>query len=77
MFCPLAIPMMPLTRAVSPLKTCGGSGTLYRKVEHLLIAVPIIIAAAWFVMIFFVRTLYSEFGYANSVLLWNLTLSET
>jgi len=43
---------------------CGGSGTLYRKVEHLLIAVPIIIAAAWFIMIFFVRTLYSEFGWA-------------
>ncbi|KAI9446473.1 hypothetical protein H4582DRAFT_2108132 [Lactarius indigo] len=44
--------------------TCGGSGTLYRKVEHFLIAVPCIIAAAWLVMIFFVRALYYEFGWA-------------
>ncbi|KAI9466195.1 hypothetical protein BJY52DRAFT_1201837 [Lactarius psammicola] len=44
--------------------TCGGPGTLYRKVEHLLIAVPCIIAAAWFVMVFFVRALYYEFGWA-------------
>lgn len=44
--------------------TCGGPGTLYRKVEHLLLAVPIVIAAAWFIMIFFVRELYSEFGWA-------------
>lgn len=43
---------------------CGGSGTLYRKVEHLLITVPCIIAAAWLVMIFFVRALYYEFGWA-------------
>jgi hypothetical protein len=44
--------------------TCGGKGTLYRKVEHLLIAVPAIIAAAWFIMLFFVRALYFEFGWA-------------
>ncbi|KAI0256681.1 hypothetical protein BJV78DRAFT_1166134 [Lactifluus subvellereus] len=44
--------------------SCGGSGTLYRKVEHLLIVVPCIIALAWFVMIFFVRALYYEFGWA-------------
>ncbi|KAI0302014.1 hypothetical protein BC826DRAFT_493297 [Russula brevipes] len=43
---------------------CGGPGTLYRKVEHLLIAVPGIIGAAWIVMIFFVRALYYEFGWA-------------
>ncbi|KAH9001287.1 hypothetical protein EDB92DRAFT_1939044 [Lactarius akahatsu] len=43
---------------------CGGRGTLYRKVEHLLITVPCIIAAAWLVMIFFVRALYYEFGWA-------------
>jgi len=41
---------------------CGGPGTLYRKVEHLLIAVPVVIAASWIVMIFFVRALYYEFG---------------
>ncbi|KAI0306591.1 hypothetical protein B0F90DRAFT_1808253 [Multifurca ochricompacta] len=44
--------------------TCGGRGTLYRKVEHLLIVVPCVIAAAWFIMIFFVRALYYEFGWA-------------
>jgi hypothetical protein len=43
---------------------CGGPGTLFRKVEHLLIAVPCIIAAAWFIIIFFVRALYFEFGWA-------------
>ena len=77
MFCPLAIPMMPWTHAFPPLKTCGGPGTLYRKVEHLLLAVPIVIAVAWFIMIFFVRELYSEFGYANIVLFWSVTLSVT
>lgn len=69
--------MIPQTHAVSPHKTCGGPGTLYAKVEHLLLAVPIVIAVAWVVMIFFVRTLYSEFGYANSILFWNLPLSVT
>jgi len=44
--------------------TCGGPGTLYTKVEHFLFAVPIVIAAAWVIMIFFVRALYSEFGWA-------------
>jgi len=43
---------------------CGGEGTLYRKVEHFLIAVPGIIAVSWFIMIFFVRALYYEFGWA-------------
>lgn len=43
---------------------CGGHGTLYRKVEHLLFAVPGIIAAAWVVLILFVRALYYEFGWA-------------
>lgn len=75
MFCPLDISLIPQTHAVSPLKTCGGPGTLYNKVEHFLFAVPIVIAAAWVIMIFFVRTLYSEFGYANSILFWDLTLS--
>jgi len=44
--------------------SCGGPGTLYKKVEHFLIIVPCIIAAAWLVMIFFVRALYYEFGWA-------------
>jgi hypothetical protein len=45
-----------------PLKRCGGKGTLYRKVEHLLIATPGVIAVAWIVLIFYVRALYYEFG---------------
>jgi len=43
---------------------CGGPGTLYRKVEHLLIAVPVVIGVSWLIMIFFVRALYNEFGWA-------------
>ncbi|KAI0065358.1 hypothetical protein BV25DRAFT_1913422 [Artomyces pyxidatus] len=43
---------------------CGGPHTLFRKVEPFLIVVPCIIAAAWFVMVFFVRALYIEFGWA-------------
>jgi len=44
--------------------TCGGSGTLYSRVEHLLIAVPVIIAVSWIIIVFFVRALYYEFGWA-------------
>ena len=43
-------------------KSCGGEGTLYKKVEHFLIAVPAIIAASLLIMTFFVRALYYEFG---------------
>ncbi|KAF8503574.1 hypothetical protein F5888DRAFT_1004223 [Russula emetica] len=43
---------------------CGGPGTLFKKVEHLLIAVPATIAVAWVILIFFVRALYFEFGWA-------------
>ena len=45
-----------------PSKSCGGPGTLYKKVEHFLFAVPATIAAAWVILIFFVRALYFEFG---------------
>jgi hypothetical protein len=45
-----------------PFKLCGGPGTLFKKVEHLLFAVPAVIAASWVVLIFFVRALYFEFG---------------
>jgi len=44
------------------LKTCGGRGTLYSRVEHLLIAVPVIIGVSWIIIVFFVRALYYEFG---------------
>jgi len=43
---------------------CDGPGTLWRKVEPFLIVTPCIIALSWFVMLFFVRALFSEFGWA-------------
>ncbi|TFY72715.1 hypothetical protein EVG20_g296 [Dentipellis fragilis] len=43
---------------------CGGAHTLFRKVEPFLIVTPCIIAASWLVMMWFVRTLYAEFGWA-------------
>jgi len=43
---------------------CEGPGTLWHEVEPFLIVVPCIIAASWCIMIFFVRELYSEFGWA-------------
>lgn len=43
---------------------CGTSGSLWMKIRPLLIAAPAIIGAAWFVMLFFVKQLYGEFGWA-------------
>ncbi|KAJ7774808.1 hypothetical protein B0H16DRAFT_75150 [Mycena metata] len=43
---------------------CDGPGTLWRAVQPFLIVVPCIIAAAWFVMMFWIKELYSEFGWA-------------
>ncbi|KAF9532963.1 hypothetical protein CPB83DRAFT_846682 [Crepidotus variabilis] len=42
---------------------CGGPGTLWAKVEPYLIVAPCIIAASWISMLFFIKKLYSEFGY--------------
>ncbi len=61
MFNPL-LSLWPCELSCFSLKSCGGPGTLYRKVEHLLIAVPGIIALAWVILILFVRALYYEFG---------------
>ncbi|KAF9052619.1 hypothetical protein BJ165DRAFT_1441405 [Panaeolus papilionaceus] len=44
--------------------TCGGPGTLWAQVEPLLIVAPCVIAASWFVMLFWVKQLYAEFGWA-------------
>ena len=35
---------------------------MYSRVEHLLIAVPVIITVSWIIIVFFVRALYYEFG---------------
>ncbi|KAJ7172492.1 hypothetical protein C8R46DRAFT_1086145 [Mycena filopes] len=43
---------------------CEGPGTLWASVQPFLIVVPCIIAAAWFVMMFWIKELYSEFGWA-------------
>jgi len=43
---------------------CGGPGTLWRKVEPYLIVAPCIIGGSWLVMIFWIKQLYSEFGWA-------------
>ncbi|OCH95547.1 hypothetical protein OBBRIDRAFT_788096 [Obba rivulosa] len=42
----------------------SGPGTLWRKILPFLIVSPIVIGVSWFVMLFFVRQLYYEFGWA-------------
>jgi len=44
--------------------TCGGSGTLWAKVEPYLIVAPCIIAITLLLLCFWFRALYSEFGWA-------------
>jgi hypothetical protein len=43
---------------------CGGKGTLFERVEPFLIVAPCIIGASWLVMIFWIKQLYAEFGWA-------------
>jgi len=59
-----ALVRLPNCDGTTDYVECGGHGTLYRKVEHLLIAAPITIGVAWVILIFFVRALYDEFGWA-------------
>ncbi|KAH9901321.1 hypothetical protein C8Q73DRAFT_677483 [Cubamyces lactineus] len=42
----------------------GGPGTLWQNVFPFLIVPPVVIGVSWLVMIFFVRQLYLEFGWA-------------
>ncbi|KAI0362022.1 hypothetical protein OH77DRAFT_1584513 [Trametes cingulata] len=42
----------------------GGAGTLWQSVLPFLIVSPVVIGVSWLVMIFFVRQLYHEFGWA-------------
>ncbi|KAJ6596874.1 hypothetical protein DFH09DRAFT_1132979 [Mycena vulgaris] len=46
------------------LINCPGPGTLWAAVKPFLIVVPCVIAGAWFVMMFWIKELYSEFGWA-------------
>ncbi|EJD05887.1 uncharacterized protein FOMMEDRAFT_145248 [Fomitiporia mediterranea MF3/22] len=43
---------------------CDGPHTLWRRVEPFLIVVPCILSLSWLVMLFHVRELFSEFGWA-------------
>ncbi|KAF9477383.1 hypothetical protein BDN70DRAFT_995014 [Pholiota conissans] len=43
---------------------CEGPGTLWNEIRPLLIAAPCIIGGSWFFMLFFIKQLYSEFGWA-------------
>ncbi|KAG9226327.1 hypothetical protein CCMSSC00406_0003206 [Pleurotus cornucopiae] len=44
--------------------TCDGPGSLWRRVRPFLIVAPCVIGASWAVMLFFVKQLYAEFGWA-------------
>ncbi|KAF8959070.1 hypothetical protein BDZ97DRAFT_1667689 [Flammula alnicola] len=43
---------------------CDGPGTLWNEIRPLLIAAPCIIGGTWFFMLFWIRQLYGEFGWA-------------
>ncbi|KAF8188404.1 hypothetical protein BJ912DRAFT_851171 [Pholiota molesta] len=43
---------------------CEGPGTLWNEIRPLLIAAPCIIGGSWLFMLFFIKQLYSEFGWA-------------
>ncbi|KAF8654126.1 hypothetical protein AX16_003657 [Volvariella volvacea WC 439] len=43
---------------------CGGEGTLWTRVQPFLIVAPCVIAASWFAMLFWIKQLYAEFGWA-------------
>ncbi|KAF7304868.1 SET domain-containing protein [Mycena kentingensis (nom. inval.)] len=43
---------------------CTGPGSLWNSVQPFLIIVPIIIAVAWLILMFWIKELYSEFGWA-------------
>ncbi|TFL07387.1 hypothetical protein BDV98DRAFT_557781, partial [Pterulicium gracile] len=43
---------------------CGGQGTLWRSIQPYLIAVPIITGTAWLIIMFWIKKLYQEFGWA-------------
>jgi len=44
--------------------SCGGPGTLWMGVEPFLIVAPCVIAASWLAMLFWIKQLYTEFGWA-------------
>jgi len=59
-----ALVLKPNCDGLVDFRNCGGPGTLWRSVEPFLIVAPCIIAGAWLFMIFLIKNLYSEFGWA-------------
>ncbi|KAL9715138.1 hypothetical protein Ac2012v2_001798 [Leucoagaricus gongylophorus] len=43
---------------------CDGSGSLWQRVQPFLIVAPCIVAASWLFMLFWIKKLYAEFGWA-------------
>ncbi|TFK76461.1 hypothetical protein BDN72DRAFT_831029 [Pluteus cervinus] len=43
---------------------CGGTGSLWAKIQPFLIVAPAVIAASWFMLLFWLKQLYAEFGWA-------------
>ncbi|KAF9005636.1 hypothetical protein BDQ17DRAFT_1353505 [Cyathus striatus] len=43
---------------------CPGSGTLWTQIRPFLIVAPCVIAGSWLVMVFWIKQLYAEFGWA-------------
>ncbi|PPQ81159.1 hypothetical protein CVT24_007943, partial [Panaeolus cyanescens] len=62
LYCPYSF--ISCFRFLTVVQNCGGPGTLWAQVEPLLIVAPCVIAASWFIMLFWVKQLYAEFGWA-------------
>ncbi|KXN82100.1 UPF0658 Golgi apparatus membrane protein C23H3.04 [Leucoagaricus sp. SymC.cos] len=43
---------------------CAGPGSLWQRVQPFLIVAPCVIAASWLFMLFWIKKLYAEFGWA-------------
>ncbi|KAJ3733019.1 hypothetical protein DFJ43DRAFT_272807 [Lentinula guzmanii] len=50
--------------ATNYLINCDVPGSLWRKIEPFLIVTPCVIAASWLIMMFWIKQLYGEFGWA-------------
>ncbi|KAJ3782297.1 hypothetical protein GGU10DRAFT_364172 [Lentinula aff. detonsa] len=50
--------------ATDYLINCDVPGSLWRKIEPFLIVTPCVIAASWLIMMFWIKQLYGEFGWA-------------
>jgi len=59
-----ALVVLPNCDATVNYIKCDGPGTLWRKVEPFLIVTPCILAGSWLVLIFWIKELYGEFGWA-------------